>query len=123
MITTSSILPAPVQAHFDKALLSVPYPNLIHGLVAEQRSMPSHSGTLWRGRQYNALATAEVALGDKGIEPPAESLTAVDIDAKVEWYGKSVVLNEQVVIQNQDPKMYGVGKFSLIDLEAEVAFS
>lgn len=101
--TTSSILPAPVQAHFDRALLSVPYPNLIHGLAAEYRSMPAHGGPIWRGRQYNPLDTAEVPLGNSGLTPPSQSLTAADIDARIEWYGTYVKLNEQPVLQNQDP--------------------
>lgn len=104
-ITTSSVLPPPVQAHFDKALLSVPYPNLIHGLVAEYRQMPAHGGNTWRGRRYNPLATAQVPLGPTGATPPAQTLTALDIDAKINWYGTYVRLNEQVVISNQDPVM------------------
>jgi hypothetical protein len=37
------------------------------------------------------------------------------IDAKISFYGTYVQLNEQVTLQNQDPKMYGVYKSSLID--------
>jgi len=39
------------------------------------------------------------------------------------FYGTYIVINEQVALQNQDPKMNGVSKLSLIDLEAVVAFS
>ena len=59
-----------------------------------------------------------VPLGNSGVTPPAQNLTAVDIDAKISFYGTYVQLNEQVTLQNQDPKMYGVYKSSLIDLEA-----
>lgn len=117
-ITTNTILPPPVQAHFDRALLAVPYPNLVHGLAAEYREMPAHGGVIWRGRQYNPLATAEVPLGPSGLTPPAQTLTAADVDARIEWYGTFVRLNEQVVISHQDPKVDGVYKLSLIDLEA-----
>jgi len=42
-------------------------------------------------------------LGNSGITPPPQNLTAVDIDAKISFYGTYVVLNEQVTLQNQDP--------------------
>ena len=88
-----------------------------------KKNMPRNGGTTLRMRRYNPLATAMVPLGDTGVTPPAQQLTAVDIDAKISFYGTYVILNEQVVLQNQDPKHDGVVKLSLIDLEAEVAFS
>lgn len=80
--------------------------------------MPRNGGTTLRMRRYNALNTAMVPLGNSGVTPPPQNLTAVDIDAKISFYGTYVQLNEQVTLQNQDPKMYGVYKPSLIDLEA-----
>lgn len=54
-------------------------------------------------RRYNPLPTAIVPLGNSGITPPATNLTAVDIDAKISFYGQYIQLNEQVTLQNQDP--------------------
>jgi N4-gp56 family major capsid protein len=34
---------------------------------------------------------------------PPQNLTAVDIDAKISFYGTYVIINEQVTLQNQDP--------------------
>lgn len=87
------------------------------------KKMPRNGGTTLKMRRYNPLLTAMVPLGNTGVTPPAQQLTAVDIDAKISFYGTYVILNEQVTLQNQDPKMNGVYKFSLIDLEAEVAIS
>ncbi len=42
-------------------------------------------------------------VGNTGVTPPAQNLTAVDIDAKISFYGTYVQLNEQVTLQNQDP--------------------
>ena len=80
-----------------------------------------------------------VPLGNSGVTPPPQNLTAIDIDAKMSFYGTYVILNEQVTLQNQDPVLnecaarLGVSlrqtedqltrknvagvKFSLIDLE------
>lgn len=102
-ITTTTSLPAPVQQTFDMKLLSVPVPNMIHNLFATKKRLPAHGGTTLRMRRYNPLQTALVPLGDTGVNPPSQNLTAVDIDAKVSWYGTYVILNEQVTLQNQDP--------------------
>ena len=68
-----------------------------------KKNMPANGGTTLRMRRYNALDTAMVPLGNSGIHPPAQTLTAVDIDAKVNFYGTYIQINEQVTLQNQDP--------------------
>ncbi len=102
-ITTTSSLPAPVQQSFSYKLLSVPVPNMIHKIPAMLKNMPRNGGTTLRMRRYNPLNTALVPLGNSGITPPAQNLTAIDIDAKISFYGTYVILNEQVTLQNQDP--------------------
>ena len=102
-ITTTSTLPAPVQQSFNYKLLSVPVPNMIHNIPAMKKNMPRNGGTTMRMRRYNALDTAMVPLGNTGVTPPAQNLTAVDIDAKISFYGTYVQINEQVTLQNQDP--------------------
>ena len=64
--------------------------------------MPRNGGTTMRFRRYKALDTALVPLGNSGVTPPAQNLTALDIDATISWYGTYIALNEQVVLQNQD---------------------
>jgi N4-gp56 family major capsid protein len=44
-----------------------------------------------------------VPLGNSGIHPPPQQLTAVNIDADMDFYGTYVLLNEQVTLQSQDP--------------------
>jgi len=102
-ITTTTLLPSPVQQSFSYKLLSVPVPSLIHKLAAMKKSMPRNGGTTLRMRRYNALSTAMVPLGNTGVTPPADTLSAVDIDARMSFYGKYILLNEQVTLQSQDP--------------------
>jgi N4-gp56 family major capsid protein len=102
-ITTTTVLPAPVQQSFSHKLLSVPVPNMIHQIPAMKKNMPRNGGRTLRMRRYNPLPTALVPLGNTGVTPPAEQLTAVDIDAQMDFYGQYVQLNEQVTLQNQDP--------------------
>lgn len=102
-ITTTSVLPSPVQQSFSYKLLSVPVPNMIHKIAAMKKNMPRNGGSILRMRRYNALNTAMVPLGNSGVTPPPQTLTAVDIDAKISFYGTYVQINEQVTLQNQDP--------------------
>ena len=88
-ITTTSVLPAPVQQSFSYKLLSVPVPYMIHKIPAELKNMPRNGGTTLRMRRYNALATAPVPLGNSGITPPPQTLTSVNIDAQMDFYGES----------------------------------
>lgn len=117
-VTTSAQLPAPVQQYFDQALLSVRVPYLVHKISAIKKYMPRNGGRFMRLRRYNKLSTATVPLGNSGVTPPAQQLSAIDIDAQIQFYGTYTKINEQVTLQNQDPKMSGVVKSSLIDLEA-----
>jgi len=102
-ITTSTTLPAPVQQSFSYKLLSVPVPYMIHKIPAMLKQMPRNGGTTLRMRRYNPLNTATVPLGNSGIHPPPQQLTAVNIDAQMDFYGTYIYLNEQVTLQNQDP--------------------
>ncbi len=103
MITTTTLLPAPVQQHFDDVLLSVRTPNLIHKLAAEPKRLPAKGGRTLRMRRYDRLPTAPIPLGPSGATPPATPLSAVDIDATMSFYGQYVAINQQVTLQNQDP--------------------
>jgi N4-gp56 family major capsid protein len=87
-ITTTTTLPAPVQQSFSYKLLSVPVPYMIHKIPAMLKQMPRNGGTTLRMRRYNPLNTATVPLGNSGIHPPPQQLTAVNIDAQMDFYGK-----------------------------------
>ena len=63
--------------------------------------MASKSGTTVRFRRYNNLQTATVPISD-GITPPPQQLSALNIDAKVDFYGTYVILTDQVTLQIQD---------------------
>jgi len=102
-VTTTSTLPAPIQQSFSFKLLSVPVPYMIHKIPADLKAMPRNGGTTLRFRRYNPLATAPAPLGNSGITPAPQNLTALNIDAKMDFYGTYILLNEQVTLQNQDP--------------------
>jgi hypothetical protein len=61
-------------------------------IPAMLKNMPRNGGTTLRMRRYNPLLTAMVPLGNSGVTPPAQNLTAVDIDAKLSFYGICAVV-------------------------------
>lgn len=63
--------------------------NMIHKIPAMKKQMPRNGGTTLRMRRYNPLNTAMVPLGNSGVTPPPQNLTAVDIDARINFYGKN----------------------------------
>jgi N4-gp56 family major capsid protein len=117
-ITGINQLPAPVQQWFDNVLLSRPYTNLIFETFAMKKRLPSRSGRTVRYRRYNNLQTATVPLPASGLTPPPQLVSAVDIDATIEFYGSYTLITDQVTYVNQDPSdVNGVSKPTLIDLE------
>lgn len=88
-ITTTTLLPAPVQQSFSYKLLSVPVPSLVHKIPAMKKTMPRNGGRVLRMRRYNPLPTALVPLGNTGVTPPSVPLTAVD---KIYVHIKSLVI-------------------------------
>lgn len=102
-ITTTNALPAPVQQWFDNVLLSRPMPKLIYKQMAMKKTLPANSGRIARYRRYTNLATATVPLPDSGLTPPGQVLNAVDIDARLDFYGTYVTITDQVMFINQDP--------------------
>lgn len=63
----------------------------------------------------NPLVPPTTPLGNTGIEPTSQVATRNIIDATISFYGTSVILNEQVIIQDFINMV--LSKLSLIDLE------
>jgi N4-gp56 family major capsid protein len=102
-ITTTTNLPAPILQSLAPGMLSVPTPNFNYIIPAEKYSMPRQGGTTMRFLRPVPLQPPIVELGNSGVEPASQVGTREIIDAAISFYGTSVILNEQVVIQDQDP--------------------
>jgi N4-gp56 family major capsid protein len=85
MTTTTTVLPPPVQQEFSEKMLSTPMPKLVHNLFAIPRTIDGQMGKTLRMRRYNRLQTVPVPVDPLFLNPPAQQLTAVDIDATVNW--------------------------------------
>lgn len=115
-ITTTTQMPAAVQQTLGRRLLSVKVPYLIHTVAADKTSLPRGGGRIKRFRRYTKLATATVPLGNTGVTPPAQQLSAIDLDALMQFYGTYVQINEQVPLQTQEPVLNEASKLLGISL-------
>ena len=103
MTTTTTALPPPVQQKFDAKLLARPMQKNIHNTFAMQKEMDEHVGSTLRMRRYTNLQQFPVPLGPNFLNPPTQVLSAVDIDAIVQFYATSVLITKQVTLINEDP--------------------
>lgn len=107
--TTTQVDPA-VETYYNRVLLEVFYPNLIHNLFGKIESLPANTGNTMKWRRYNNLATATVPMLDDGIDPPALRMGKVDITAKVSHYGSLVFITDVVDMTVEDKIMNETAK-------------
>lgn len=117
MTVSIASLPPQIQQRYNAKLLSTPEHNLIHQLFATPVELPDNQGFIDRQSRYDRLDLFEVPLDDGQNNPPPQQLNRVDVDCRVRVYATYIVLTRQVTITNEDPKMYGVNKPEIIDLE------
>lgn len=87
---------------FSEDLLSTPMFNLIHSFGADLHYAEAHIGKTTRMSRYERLSTDGGQLDGSGIDPASEVVIRTDIDATTEIYAKSVVINEQVTLFEND---------------------
>lgn len=101
-ITNINNMAPELPLQFSEDLLSTPMFNLIHSFGSDLHYAESHIGRNIRMSRYERLSTDGGQLDGSGIDPAPEVVVRSDIDAKVEIYAKTVVINEQVVLWEND---------------------
>ena len=91
----------PLQASSD--LLSTPQFNLIYSFAANEYDAEQNMGDTVRMSRFERLSTDGGRLDGSGIDPSPEVPVRTDVDAQVEIYAKSIVVNEQVDLFNSAP--------------------
>lgn len=101
-ITNINNMAPELPLQFSEDLLSTPMFNLIHSFGADLHYADSHIGRTLRMSRYERLSTEGGQLDGSGIDPAPEVVVRSDIDARVEIYAKTVVINEQVTLWEND---------------------
>ena len=101
-ITNINNMAPELPLQFSEDLLSTPQFNLIHSFGADLHYAESNIGKTIRMSRYERLSTDGGQLDGSGIDPAPEVVVRSDIDATVEIYAKTVVINEQVTLWEND---------------------
>lgn len=101
-ITNINNMAPELPLQFSEDLLSTPMFNLIHSFGADLHYADAHIGKTTRMSRYERLSTAGGQLDGSGIDPSPEVVTRTDVDATTEIYAKTVVINEQVTLFEND---------------------
>jgi N4-gp56 family major capsid protein len=87
---------------FSEDLLSTPMFNLIHSFGCDLHYAEANIGRTTRLSRFERLSTEGGQLDGSGIDPAPEIIVRTDIDADMEIYAKTVVVNEQVTLYEND---------------------
>lgn len=99
--TTTTQIPAGVQAFYDRNLLERAVPTLVHDSFGQTRNLPKGSSKTVKFRKYSSLAVATAALTE-GVTPSGSQLSVTDITATVAQYGDFVTLSDMVSLTVED---------------------
>lgn len=95
-ITNINNMAPELPLQFSEDLLSTPQFNLIHSFGCDLHYADAYIGKTTRMSRYERLSTEGGQLDGSGIDPAPEVVVRTDIDATMEIYAKTVVVNEQV---------------------------
>lgn len=91
-----------VQTFYDKHLLSVAKPNLVHRQFGQKRPIPKNSGKTISFRRFEKLPKATGALTE-GVTPDGQDITITEVTATVNQYGAYVTTSDMLELTNIDP--------------------
>jgi len=101
-ITNINNMAPELPLQFSEDLLSTPQFNLIHSFGCDLHFADAYIGKTTRMSRYERLSTDGGQLDGSGIDPAPEVVVRSDIDATMEIYAKTVVVNEQVTLYEND---------------------
>lgn len=99
--TESAGLSPEMRIYYDKNVLRMAKPRLVHHQFGQKRSIPKGGGKDIQFRRFVALPKALTPLTE-GITPPGQTLEMLTVDAKVKQYGDYVPLTDVVQLTLPD---------------------
>lgn len=93
MTTGTGSLSDEMKTFYDKALITLTDPNLVHDQFADKRPIPKNGGKTIEFRKYSPLAKATTPITE-GATPSGNSMTVSAITATIAQYGDYIVLSD-----------------------------
>ena len=95
-------LSAENKTFYDKDLIRLVGPNLIHGQFGQKRNVPKNGGKSVEFRKFSPLGKATTPLTE-GVTPEGQSLDVSKIEATVKQYGGYVAISDTLDMTAIDP--------------------
>lgn len=101
-VTTQASLSAENKTFWDKALIVLAAPELIHDQFAQQRDIPANNGKTIEFRQFDPLPEITAPLTE-GVTPEGQELSVNSLTATVAQYGGYVTTSDVLDMTALDP--------------------
>lgn len=95
--TTDSGLSKEMKTFYDKALIRLAEPELVHDQFAQKRPIPKNGGKTIEFRKYAPLAKQLTPLTE-GVTPDGQKMNVSTIEATVKQYGGYITLSDQLML-------------------------
>lgn len=91
--TGTATLSAEMKTYYDKELIRLASPKLIHAQFGQKRSIPKNGGKKIEFRRYAALPKATEPLTE-GVTPPGQTMEVLTVEATLHQYGDYVKMSD-----------------------------
>jgi len=109
VLTDTGVIPPAVAAYFDRSLLTRALPLLVHGRVAERRSLKQRSGNTMVFRRIEAL-NYDVPPLVEGTPPAGQKISHTDITVKIQQWGDYVTIADLIKATIEHPLLNDANK-------------
>ena len=107
--TSGSSLSVEMKTYYDKNLIDLAEPALVHDQFGQKRPIPQNGGKTIEFRKYSSLPKALTALTE-GVTPDGQKLNVTNITATVSQYGGYVALSDVLQLTAIDNNLMQASK-------------
>ena len=99
---TNTDLTPEMRIFYNKALIELATPKLVHGQLAQKKPIPANGGKTIQFRKFEPLAPALTPITE-GVTPAGNKLAVTAFDATVDQYGDFVEFTDMIDLTAVDP--------------------
>lgn len=100
-VTTQESLSPEMKTFYEKTLIDLAEPELVHDQFAQQRDIPPNNGKTIEFRHFDPLPELTEPLTE-GVTPDGQSMSVKKLEATVKQYGGYVTYSDQVKLTTYD---------------------
>lgn len=101
-VTTQDSLSSEMKTYYDKTLIRLASPRLVHDQFAQKRNIPANGGKIIEFRRFEPLPKVTEPLVE-GVTPDGKQITVTAQTAEVSQYGDYVTYSDMLKLTTIDP--------------------